>query len=269
MSLPFDHPHLETGDAGAALSGWEVDGFAVTNNDHGRVYVRVNATTIEASRVRGSWAAGDLVASGPDVTPGSTLVLSPQNNSGLTIRAYRSDGEIGAGIVVWFFLANESDLRRKDNQLGPMLLRGEVDFLEPMRDTMREFYTRMAAVYPPPPTIGQPNDLVPSINEEGIRGKQEWYGQYFWTVNSLGEFEVTGLQNPGDFRLWFVSQCLALIYSRKARTGDLTDPIFSRQLAFQNEANRLWKLTKPWLDVDRNLVADRQPKVRNVRLRRG
>ena len=139
MSLTFDHPHIETGDSGAALSCWEVDGFGLNNNDKGRVYVRDNAGTIEASKTV-TFAAGDLVASGPDVAADTTLVLSPVNSSGMTIRAYRTSGEITssamAPITVWFFLANESDLRRKDNQLSSMLLRGEVDFLEPMRDTI-------------------------------------------------------------------------------------------------------------------------------------
>ena len=268
MSLVYDHPHLETGDVGSVLSSWEVEGFSISNNDHGRVYVRDNAGTIEASKTR-AFAALDLVASGPDVASGATLVLSPANGSGMTIRALRSDGSIGSSIVVWFFLANEGDLRRKDNQLGAMLLRGEVDFLEPMCDTMREFLARMASIYPPAPVVGYPNDLVKSSIETGTRGSPEWYAQFFWSVNTLGEFEITGLQNPGDYRIWFLNQCLALIYSRKARTGDTSDPIFSRQIAFQLEADRLWNMAKPWVDVDRNLVADRQPKVRNVRLRRG
>lgn len=276
MSLTFDHPHLETGDPDGALSGWEVDGFSFNNNDSGRVYIRDNTGTIEASRTR-QFLAGDLVATGPDVAANSILVLAPVNNSGLTIRAARSDGAIGPSgsippaipLTVWFFLANESDLRRKDNQLGPMLLRGEVNFLDPMRDTMREFLTRMSAVYPPPPSIGYPNDFIQTPVESGPFGKPEWHAQFFWGVNTRGEFEIVGLQNPGDFKLWFLNQCLALIYARKARTGDATDPIYSRQVGFQMEANRLWKLTKPWVDVDRNQIGDRQPKVRNIRLSRG
>ena len=279
MSLPFDHPHLETGDANGALSDWEVDGLTASNNDGGRVYIRKQGSgpgVIEASKTR-LFAVADLVASGPDVAADEILVLSPVNNSGLTVRARRASGEIGPSgptppanpLTVWFFLANEGDLRRKDNQLGSMLLRGEVDFLEPMRDTMREFLLRMASVYPPPPILGSPNDFVPSPVEHGSRGKPEWYAQFFWSISALGTFEITGLQNPGDYRLWFVNQCLAVIYGRKARTGDESDPIFTRQFSFQVEADRLWILTRPWVDVDRNQVADRQPKVRNVRLSRG
>ena len=276
MSLSFDHPHVETGDATGSLTCWEVEGFSTSNNDHGRIYIRDNSGTIEASKTR-AFSAGDLVASGSDVAPDATLVLSPVNSSGMTVRARRGSGAIGSGttvppgnpLTVWFFFANEGDLRRKDNQLNGMLLRGEVDFLEPMRDTMREFLTRMSAIYPPSPTIAFPNDFVPSSVEVGQRGMPEWYAQFFWTISAIGDFEITGLQNPGDYRLWFLNQCLAVIYGRKARTGDTSDPIYSRQIAFQMEASRLWKLTKPWVDVDRNQVADRQPKVRNIRLRRG
>jgi len=276
MSLTFDHPHVETGDVNGSLSCWEVEGFSFENNDHGRVYIRNNAGAIEASRTR-QFGALDLVASGPDVAQNAILVLSPVNNSGLTVRASRGSGAIGQSgatppalpLTVWFFLANESDLRRKDNQLGSMLLRGEVDFLEPMRDTMREFITRMASVYPPPPNIGYPNEFVPGSIEHGSTGKPEWYAQFFWTVSAIGDFEITGLQNPGDYRLWFLNQCLALIYARKARTGDENDPIFSRQFALQVEADRQWNLVKPWVDVDRNQIGDRQPKIRNVRLTRG
>ena len=274
MSLPFDHPHLETGDVNGALSDWEVDGFGLNNNDHGRVYIRKLAGNVEASKTR-LFAAPDLVASGPDVPADATLVLTPQNNSGLTIRARRASGEIGPAaltppanpLTVWLFFANEADLRRKDNQLGSMLLRGEVDFLEPMRDTMREFLLRMSAIYPPPPTVGFPNDFVPSPIEAGRQGMPEWYAQFFWSLSALGTFEITGLQNPGDYRLWFVNQCLATIYARKVRGED--DPMFARQLAFQDEADRLFTLTRPWVDVDRDQVADRQPKIRNVRLSRG
>ena len=39
--------------------------------------------------------------------------------------------------------------------------------------------------------------------------------------------------------------------------------------AFQTEADRLWNLVRPWVDVDRNHVGDRQPKIRNIRLSRG
>lgn len=275
MSLTFDHPHLETGDQPAALTGWEVEGFSRTNNDHGRVYVRDNGGLIEASRSR-TFGATDLVATGPDVLADNVLTLNPVNASGLTIRAYRHSGVIGSvvspaanALTVWFFLANEADLVRKDNQLMSMLLRGEVDFLDPMYDTMREFLTRMSALFPPPPTIGSPNAFVPGPIEGNFQGKQEWYGQFFWGVNARGEFEIVGLQNPGDYHLWFVNQCLAKIYARKARTGDANDPIYSRQVAFQREADRLWALTKPWVDVDRNHVGDRQPKVRNIRLSRG
>lgn len=276
MSLTFDHPHIETGDITGALSAWEVDGFGPDNNDHGRVYIRAVGVNIEASKTR-LFAPADLVASGPDVLANNVLTLSPVNNSGLTLRAFRSDGAISDSstvppaipFTVWLFLANEADLRRKDNQLDPMKVRGEVDFLEPMRETMREFLTRMSAIYPPPPTIGYPNDFVPSTIEGGSQGKPEWYAQFFWSVNARGEFEITGLQNPGDYRMWFLNQCLALIYSRKARTGDTTDPIYSRQIGFQMEANRLWQIVKPWVDVDRNQIGDRQPKVRNIRLSRG
>ncbi len=272
MSLPFDHPHLETGDKDHAFSCWEVEGLSLNNNDHGRVYIDSNAGTIRAAKDR---SFVNVVASGPDVGVGVQLVLAPQNNSGLTIRAVRGEGAVAASIppaspmTVWFFLANEADLRQKDNQLKTMLLRNEVNFLIPMRDTMQEFMTRMAAIYPPSPSIGHPNDLVQSQTEAGRNGSPEWYAQFFWSLSARGDFEVTGLQNPGDYRLWFLNQCLAMIYARKARTGDMSDPIYSRQVGFQFEADRLWQIVKPWVDVDRNQVGDRVPKVRNVRLRRG
>ncbi len=276
MSLTFDHPHIETGDVHGAFSCWEVEGLNHNNNDHGRLYFRLNAGLVEASRSR-QFGASDLMANGPDVPPNTVLTLNALNGSGLTIRAFRGSGTVtdattvppAIPLTVWFFLANEADLLRKDNQLKSMLIRGEVDFLEPMRDTMREFLTRMGSVYPPPPTVGYPNDYQPTPVETNQQGKAEWYAQFFWSVNARGEFEVTGLQNPGDYRQWFLNQCLALIYSRKARIGDGTDPVYSRQVAFQVEANRLWTLVKPWVDVDRNQVADRQPKTRNVRLSRG
>lgn len=274
MSLPFDNPHLETGDVGGALSDWRVVGATRTNTDAGKVYVRDSSGTIEAAIDR-SFAA--VVASGPDVAEGATLVLSPVGSSGITITAARSSGVIGPSsptppanpLTVWFYLAGEEEVERQDNQLRSMLLRGEVDWRQPMEETMREFYLRMAAIYPPPPIVGYPNDLVPSVIENARTGSPEWYSQFFWSVSRDGHFEITGLQNPGDYRVWFVHQCLAKIYARKARIGDAADPIYSRQVAFQREADRLWSLTRPWVDVDRNQVPDRQPKVRSVRLTRG
>jgi hypothetical protein len=270
VSLTFDHPHVETGDSGAALSGWEVTGFGFENNDHGRVYVRLNGATVEASKNR---AFTSLVATGPDVAADTQLVLAPSGPTGLGLTAHRTSGQIPAvgatPITVWLFLANETDLRRKDNQLSTMLLRGEVDFLHPLLETMQEFLTRMAAIYPPAPTTGYPNDLIPNPLENARNGSPEWYAQFFWSLNYLGEFEITGLQNPGDYRLWFVNQCLATIYGRKARTGDESDPLFTRQFSFQVEADRLWSITKPWVTLSKDNTADRQPKIRNVRLRRG
>jgi len=134
---------------------------------------------------------------------------------------------------------------------------------------MREFNTRMAATFPPPVGIGDPLSWAPSGQEQGNRGLPDASAEYFWSLNRWGEWEITGLQNPGDYREWAIQQTLARVYYRKARAGDAEDPWWSRYLVAQDDADRLWGMIRPSVDVDQDGLPDRAPVVRSTRIRRG
>lgn len=266
MSLGFDFPYARTGDPSNALSDWRLNGVGEANTDRGRLYLKLDGSTLELYRDR-DLGAGDLVASGPDASPGSRVTFTAQGSSGLSGDAYRQSGDV-ANLVLWVWLCSDRDLREFDNRVEGMLVSGQTDFALQLRATMREFLTRLASKFPPAHSVGDPNLITPG-GEPGRSGEPELYGYDFWTLNNRGAFELTGLQNPGDYRAWAVQQTLAEVYHGQANAGDATDAVFTRGLALQRQADRLWMLVRPWVDIDRNLTPERMPKTRSIRLRRG
>lgn len=279
MGLNLDHPHVKTGDPGGALIDWRFDGATDENTSRGRLYVAQGLVVpgeVELYRDRDLGPA-DLVAAGPDaaVIPGF-VVLTERNGSGLSATIYRTSGTINGtgtperpGMEIRVWLCSEEDLRENEDALDGLFISGEVRANVALRKTVREFLTRMAADYPPPPCSVNPILYTSPIVEGGRRGAVEWTAECFWTLNQRGQWELTGLQNPEDYREWAINQTLAFLYYRKSRAGNPNDPWFSRWQATTMEADRQWSLVKPWLDWDRDTQPDRQPRVRNVRVRRG
>lgn len=270
MGLNMDNPHVETGDKTDALQDWRVRGATAENTDRGRLYVRKSGNDLQ---LFSDFDATQLVAQGVDAT-NADVTLSPQNASGLTVTVYRGDGVIGDGtaspyVTLYVWLCSELDLRENTDDLGGLLLKNEVDFSVPLKQTMREFLTRLSSKYPPPPGVGHPLRWAPSSVEQGSKGEQEWTAQFFWSLNRRGQFELTGLQNPGDYREWAIQQTLAKCFFRKARAHSEQDPWWTRHLAAQAVADRLWRTVKPWVDVDKDSFPDRIPVVRSLRVRRG
>jgi len=270
MGLNFDNPHVEVGDRGFVFSDWRFVGVQTDRNtDRGRLYVNLNGATLELHKSRG---LGDLVASGPDASD-ADVVLSPANGSGLTATVYRSAGAVGDGVAgpivtVFVYLCDEQDLRAREQHVDGLLIEGERDFNNVLTQTMREFFTRFAGIFPPPPGAGHPLRWSPSIVEQGSRGEPEYTSQFFWGLNRRGAWEIVGLQNPDDYREWAIQQTLSFAYDRTARGGS-SDPVFERAMAKQAMADRLFERIKPWVDVDHDRTPDRQPKVRSLRIRRG
>ena len=270
MGLNFDNPVIERGDSGAALSDWRFAGVVTdSNTDRGRLFCRLEAGNLELAVDRGFVT---IVASGPDPAADGDAVLAPVGGSGLTATVYRTvSGDISAGqvIILYVYLCDEQDLRESDELVTGLLIANEVRFDVLLRKTMREFLTRMGSIFPPPPSIGHPLRWEPPVVEHGSRGDQPWMAQFFWGLNYKGSWEVVGLQNPDDYREWAIQQTLAFGYERKARAGDASDPMFSRFVSKQRQADVLFATIKPWVDVDRDLLPDRQPKIRSQRIRRG
>lgn len=267
MGIAADFPHAETGDQDQEFSDWDLRGVNDENSSRGRLYVESSATTVELYRDRAK-AAGDLMAVAT-AGAGVTAVFVPQNNSLLSGSVYRSGGHVTSAVVIYAGLCSEQDLREFDDRLDGMLLEGEVDFGFPIREATRQFLIMFASIYPPPPGISSPLRFVADLLEPGRKGSPEWSSQYYWSLTRSGVWELTGLQNVSDYRSWAIYKTLAIIYERKARAGDASDPVFSRAVWFAGKAEALFYSTRPWVDVDGDNLPDRQTKTRSPRIRRG
>ena len=272
MGMNLDNPHVETGDKNGACEDWRLRGATAENTDRGRLYVRSTGTLLQLFKAFGA-GAGDLVAQGAEAVD-ADVALAEQNSSGLSGTVYRTSGIVGDGVnspfaTLYVWLCSELDLREQADDLGGLLLKNETDFSVPLKQTMREFVTRFSAKFPPPPSVGAPLRWQPSAVEQGNKGEQEYNAQFFYSLNRKGQWEITGLQNPDDYREWAIQQTLAKLYYRKVRSADPADPWWTRYLVAQEQADRLWTLIKAWVDLDQDGFPDREPKIRSIRVRRG
>lgn len=261
--MNVDNPHIETGDSTGALQDWRVRGATAENTDRGRLYVDKDSGNLRAFKDYGV----TLVAQGPDVANGDAVLVA-QNGSGLEVTVYRNAANV-VPVTLYVWLCSEQDLRENADDLQGLLLSNETDFGVCLKQSMREFLARFSAKWPPPPSHGAPLRWSPSYLEAGSHGDQEIYASDYWSLNRRGQWEITGLQNPDDYREWGIQQTLAKIYHRRARTHDESDPWFSRFISSQREANRLWKTIKANVDSNRDGIPERATKTRSVRIRRG
>jgi len=267
VALATDHPVVETGDTHNEFEGWVLEGVSDTNSDRGRYYVVADAASVQLYRERYRQAP-DLVAQGAGA-PGGFTQLTEVNGSGLSGRVYRNEGQPTNVVTVYYWLCNGQDLREFDDEAESMLIEGEVDFNVPLRECMRQFLIMLASIHPPPPGISPPLRFVATEIEDGREGTPEWVSQFFWTLTGTGDWELTGLQNATDYRSWAIYKTLEILYDRRARAGDTSDPVYTRARFFEQKAKELWYSIRPWVDIDRDQLPDRQPKIRSHRLRRG
>ena len=271
MGLGLDNPFVETGDRLQEFESWRLDGVNEINSDRGRLYVISDAGTVtlyrQRPRVNVPPPASEQVAAGVGGT--GWVELTAVNASGLTGLVKRNAAQTTSGIVVFKWLCGPDDLRRFDDLVDGLHIEGEVDWKEPLDEMMRQFLVHFASIYPPPPGVSAPLRFTATEIEDGREGTPEWAAQYFWSLSGEGEWEMTGLQNAGDYRTMAVYKTLSIIYERKARAGDGTDPVFSRMEHFKERAMKAWYETRPWVDIDGDNLPDRAPKTRTSRLRRG
>ena len=271
MSLNLDHPYVETGDKTNALSDWRVAGATAENTDRGRLYLRKVGGLLELHKSRDFNA---LVASVADAQS-AFVTFVQQNNSGLSVIVFRGSGAVGDAVfpnppvTLFIWLCSEQDLREQEDNVSGLQLDNETDLSVVLQQTMREFLTRMSGIFQPPPSLGADNRWSPSLIEAGNKGDVGHSAQFLWQLNSRGQFELTGLHNPSDYREWAIQQTLAKANYRKARAGDLNDPWWTRFVIAQQEADRLFTLIKPVVDIDQDTFPDRHLKVRSIRVRRG
>lgn len=266
MSIAADFPFVETGDNLQEFELWRLRRVDDRNSDRGRFYVDSDSADVRLYNRRDK-PASSLVAIATGTTGQVDFVA--QNNSGLEGSVFRKNGSTTGNVTVFHYLCGGQDIREYDDRAEEMLINGEVDFEVALRQMMRAFLLQMAAEYPPPPGVSPPLRFVQTEIEEGVRGTPEWGAQYFWSLAGNGEWEMTGLQNPSDYRNWAIYKTLELVYDRKARSGDLTDAVFARARYFEDRAMKAWKQARPWVDFDGDLLPDRQPKNRTPKLRRG
>ena len=264
MGISLENPHVRTGDANGAIEDVRAQGASAENTRNGRLFLRKNGANLEAHRDRGFTS---LVAQGVDATE-ADVVLAEQGGSGLTLTVFRTTADFGA-MVIYIWLCSEEDLRQNADQVSGLQLAGETSLEVPLRQMMREFVTRIAGTFPPPPGIARENAYVGSPVEAGNRGSVSTYSQWLWSLNRFGEWELVGLQNPGDYLEWAIQQALAKAYYRKIRVADESDPFWTKFAAAQDEGDRLWRLVKPMVDIDQDSLPDRTLKTSSLRIRRG
>lgn len=268
--LNFSHPYIYKGDREAQLSGWRVDSFTDLNTDRGKVYVdTVSAGATTTVNVYKDSDRSSLVASGAGAGL-SRIALSASGGSGFgPASVYLNSTASSPGRTLLLALATDLDLRERDDRLYGLHIEGETDFSVILRATAREFLTKMSMKYPPTVSVGASlkypgaSPVVPP----GGSGDPSSVTQHFWTLRSDGVFDLTGLQNPEDYKEWAICDGLARIWRRKVRSEE--DPTLGVAIYYQRLADQYWHGIMPWIDVDSDTLPDRPARVRSVRMRRG
>lgn len=270
MSLPIDYPFVTVGDATPITEAWRFDGFNDENTDRGRVYF-VTANVGGEVQFSG-YSDRDktaLVVQG-QAAVGSRATLAEQNNSGLSgsVKVLANAVE---NITVFVALATQKDLERREDRVSGLLGEDpfELDFSAIYHEVMREFYTNIQATFPPPSYVGDPLNFpgTAPVVTQGNRGMPEVHALFLWYQNGEGDWELKGLENPGDWRTWAILYSLHLIWDRKARSGD--DNIQARADRFLEDARRAWKKVPVMIDSDGDQVPERTVHTRTMYLERG
>lgn len=268
--LNFKYPFIYKGDKDSQLSGWRVDSFSDSNTDRGKVYV--DASTAGATTTVSVYKDADrtsLVASGSG-SAASRVTLTAKNNSGLgPSSVYVNNGTGGSNRTLVLSLATDLDLRERDDRLYGLHIEGETDFSVILTATSRDFLTKISMKYPPTVSMGAAlryPGATPTV-PQGRSGDPSYLDQFMWTLRTDGVFDLTGLQNPEDYKEWAICDGLARIWRRKVRSEE--DPTLGVSIYYQRLADQYWDTIMPWVDVDYDTLPDRPARVRSVRMRRG
>lgn len=270
MALNFNNPFVFKGDRETQLTSWRVSSFSDMNTDRGTVYVtsEVVGSDVQVS-LYSDQGQLNLVAQGQGPVD-SRVTLAEQNDSEFgPASVYVNGGASGTGRVLTLALASEQDLRERDDRIQGLLLDGESDFSVVLKATSRHFLTLMARRFSPHVTLGSPlrfmggSPIVPQSKE----GDPDQTSEFLWTLTGEGVFDLTGLQNPEDYREWAIYDSLSRVWRRKVRGAD--DPMLGVSEYYRGLAEHLWVDLVPWIDIDNDVLPDRPARIRSVRIRRG
>lgn len=273
--LTFDHPVVEVGDPSAALEAWRFAGITDQNTDRGRIFVRSTPSgasmLVELFRDR-EMQAGDRVAfaTGP---VGARLTLAADNTSRLTASVYVRAGATVTSALLFVQLASVLDVRERDDRIGNLMAEdpAELDFRVLCLAVSRDFLTRIAERYPPAARTGRGLAMPGgSPLQDGARygNPTDDASAAFWTLNRENEWELTGLQNPGDYREWAILATLALIWERKAQAVE-GDAYTQRADRYRGLAAEAWARVIPWASMANDGAPDRPVTTGSMTIRRG
>ena len=270
MSLPLDYPFITVGDSEPVAEAWRIEGFADENTDHGRLHV---TAAIVGGLLRFSVykdRAKTLLVLQGEAAAGARATLTAQNNSGLS-GSVKVNAVEATNLVLFLALATDRDIEQRDDRIAG--LRGEepdeVDFQAVWSQVMRRFYLGIQADFPPPQFASSPLHFpgASPTQIQGKRGQPDVHAILLWHLNGEGDWELKGLQNPGDWRDWAILYSLFLIWDRKARSGD--DGLVTRADRYLIDADRAWKMVPILLDSDGDQAPEREIRTKSVYINRG
>lgn len=282
MSLPLDHPVVETGDGSGFFQAWRVERPSDENTNRGRLYAEAAQEADPSSTTGGTQIRVRLyrdvertilVAQGTGQR-GTRIALQAEADYDIEASVHVSLTAIlpaSGKVVVFVAFAGVRDIEGAEDHLGAMRLQEptEVDFDSIRLRVMQRFYVLMQSVFPPPVAMQGPLDFADAspIQLRGSMGLPDITAVDLWSMNNEGDWELTGLENPGDYRLWFVAAALEDIWRRRAGSG--ADPAFQKAVYYEQRAMELFKQVLPNVDIDRDGLPERPVRRRTGTLRRG
>lgn len=272
MSLTLEHPIVEMGDSANQVQAWRFSGIDDSNTNRGRVYVSLaDSSGSLAVTVYSDYERTAEVASGTGAL-GSRITLTASGGSGLTGSVYALNATTAnTAITLYVALASFTDLKERCDRLTELLLEApaETEFEVIRLATLKNFLLKLQDVFPTPSLVGGPLRFPgsQSLVEQGSLGQVEQSAYFLWSLNEANDWELTGLQNPGDYREWAILDGLARIWARVMRSQDGSEAALSAY--YERQAEKAWKLVRPHVDTDLDGDPDRPVRTRSVRFRRG
>jgi len=286
VSLPLDHPYVTVGDKAGQVQAWRLSGHndhpasvenatEIRNTDRGRLYVTLAdaAGDLKVSLFRGrDKGAADLVAEGQGPA-GTRVVLAEQNASGLTGSVYVSGPGASERIVLHAALATPRDMQERDDRFDTLLRESPVEsnpFEAIMRMTSAQFYLRIADKFPPPSRSFHELKTFSSVprSEPGSFGDRDRQTTAIWRLNVEADWELVGLQNPGDYREWATQDSLMRAWNTRVRGGD-QDPVLMRVIQLRHDSEEQFRRVRPFVDLDLDASPDIAARTTSWRLERG
>lgn len=205
---------------------------------------------------------------------GSRVQLRERGASTIQGSVWLSSAATGAIVQLYVSLASAKDTRGREDRLDEFKDEdpNEVsDFEDIQRSVLRAFYLRLFAIYPPESLQGNPLSFAPEyeIQQAGIFGQVDPSSIRLWTLNVENDYELTGLQNPGDYREWAVTMFQRFAWERRIRGGELDEAQQRVNVLLTQEA-LAFKGVRPMIDCTQTGRPDRiAEKTGALRFRRG